>query len=114
MAKQTALEAAVQRHEKEIDEIKTSMSDGMKEMVESMQGLRSDMAERGEKMIGILNDQNTTIVKSQTDHEASDILRFAQIHTKIAYWVGGGMAASAMLSAGVALAALYISWHAHG
>lgn len=99
----TALEATVDQHTKDIDSIQVTMQ----EMVKQITGLRADMSERGTQMITTLNTQNTLLVKNQTDHEANDIKRFGDLNTRLAYYVGGGMMLSAIISICVAVGGAY-------
>lgn len=92
MAK-TALEVIVEQHTKDIDRI----GDGMEQMVAGINGLREDMAERGDRYI-----------KIQTDHALEDSQRFGRLEAKIALYIGIGMCFAAFakdIIAGIAVAA---------
>lgn len=103
----TLIELRLNQHDKQFD----SINDTMEKMLISMNGLRSDMAERGAQMIGMLNTQNTMLIKGQTDHEAKDIERFSDIKTKMAYYIGYAACAAFVISSGVAFATAYIGRH---
>lgn len=99
----TALEAIVEQHTKDLDDIHETM----KEMILSLNGLRSDMAERGAQMIAMLNSQSNILIKSQMDHEISDINRFSDVKTTMAYYIGGATAFAITISTGIAFAGVY-------
>lgn len=72
----TALEVIVERNTKDLNDITSNMQ----RMVEGIEGLRDDMAERSERYI-----------KLQTDHALEDSNRFGRLETKLALYVGMGM-----------------------
>jgi hypothetical protein len=74
--KPTALEVRIDGHEKQIDKIGESMD----KMVEAMEGLRTDMAERG-----------ADYFKAMNDHAIEDSNRFGKLESKVALYVGMGM-----------------------
>lgn len=104
MPPKTVIELQVAQNTKDIDNIGVTME----KMLEAIQGLRDDMSERSEKMIKMLADQNSTLIKNGTDHEIMDIKRFSDINTRIAYYVGGGAAIYAIIALTVGGLDLYI------
>lgn len=71
----TSLETTVEQHTKDIDKI----GDGMEKMVEAMEGLREDMA-----------DRSADYLKAMNDHALEDSNRFGKLETKMALYIGIG------------------------
>jgi hypothetical protein len=108
MAK-TALEVVVSQNTKDIADMQDGLKEFSKSMISSIEGLRKDMSDRGEKMIQMLNDQNLMLIKSQTsqqsaiikelsDHKADDAKMFSDIKSRMGYYLGCGVGAGAIIS----------------